>query len=798
MNIISKFFIINILSIGIIFQVFSQSTTEVNRDSITSIPVSEILDYQIKAENTFFEADKFLSELPIISEQASAIEELASIIENNEKLFDSIDVDKLSTGRLQKWDREWDEMESRINTISVPINAIILQFETNYNELDSLYKLWLETSINIKNIDIPIEIKESVSKVKVEARSLRKRVKMREGDYITLKHDYNILLNTVSIKRKLLTEARENIVKNLLVAEQPLIWESFIEYYNDTLPIIEHERTEEIVDNITSYTESNPSFIYIILSALILFFIFIRYLQKLIKKNLDTNKVEKTEALGLILDHSFVISLLLTWLVVTVIIFLPVEIRGVIMLVMMIPVLILIRHFFGKQSIVTVITFIVYYLFVSTKFLFYSQSILPRIIYLFVAISSVLVVWYLLKHKNYINRFEKLAWFIRFVLNIEIVVFFISSIFYVLGNVTLATMLLSGAVGVIIAGVILFSIYKLLLSIIQLLLENEYLQKSHIVKRYPAEIRQGMKKIISFIFFIHWANVSLKGFGIKNEVISKLKDIFSHQYEIGSMSFGINNLVAFMLAIYISVWVSRFLLIFLNEEVFVRNKTDKGVTGTITLLLRYSIMALGFLFALGVAGIQLENISIIIGALGVGIGFGLQDIFNNLISGIILALERPIKVDDIIQVGELTGVVKSIGFRSSKIKTYDGSEVIVPNGQIVSNQMINWTLSDRKRRLKIDLGVSYDTNPEEVIEILKEITENHPQVEQNPAPRPRFLGFGDSTLDFQLLFWISDFDNSFGMGTEITIELFKKLKERGIEIPYPKQDITITQVNEKE
>lgn len=791
MNAFSRLFL-SIILVGFVFQVFSQNVD----DSLTSIPVAKIMDYQIKAENTFFEAEKFLENVTNIKDQTSAIAALKDKINNRERQFDSINVERLSTSRLQKWDREWTEIDASINEIYSSINIALLNFDKNFKELDYLYQLWLETSIDIKNIDIPKEIKETSKKTKLDARVLRNKIKETEGQYLSLKLDCNTLLNIVSQKKNTIIEARENIVKNLLIAEQPVLWKSFFEYYNDTLPDVEHQKIDEVIENTISYTKSKPSYIYIILSAFILFFIFIRSLQKLLKVSLASNKIQDTAALGLISNRPIVISMLLTWLVTSLLLYLPVEIRGVIMLVMMLPALILVKQFFGNQNFYTGLTFIMYYLFSSTKFLFYSQSISTRVIYLFVAVFSVVVVWYLLKNKNYILKFDNLVWLIRFILNIELIIFAVAAIFYVLGNVTLATMLLSGAVGVILAGVILYAVYKLLFSIIQLLLENEYLQKSYIIKNHPVEIKNGLRKIISFIFFIHWANVSLNGFGIKSEVMSGLTDLFTHQYKMGSMSFGLNNLVAFILAIYVSIWISRFLLIFLKEEVFVRSKTDKGVSSTITLLLRYSIMTFGFVFALGVAGIKLENISIIIGALGVGIGFGLQDIFNNLISGIVLAVERPIKVDDVIQVGELTGVVKDIGFRSSKVRTYDGSEVIVPNGQIVSNQMINWTLSDRKRRLKIELSVSFDSNPEEIIEILKEITDN-PNVEQNPAPRPRFLGFGDSTLDFQLLFWISDYENSFGMGTEITLDLYKKLKERGIKVPYPKQDITITQINDK-
>jgi len=187
---------------------------------------------------------------------------------------------------------------------------------------------------------------------------------------------------------------------------------------------------------------------------------------------------------------------------------------------------------------------------------------------------------------------------------------------------------------------------------------------------------------------------------------------------------------------------------------------------------------------------ELTNISIILGAFSVGIGFGLQNIFNNMVSGLILAFERPIKVGDIVQVGELMGTVKSIGLRSSNVRSFDGAEVIVPNGNLISNQMINWTKSDSLRRMDIRVGVAYGTDPEAVLKLMEETTVDYTEVRKHPAPKAYFLGFGESALDFRLLAWVH-LDIRLEVESQLKVDINRRLKEAGIEIPFPQRDLHI-------
>ena len=242
--------------------------------------------------------------------------------------------------------------------------------------------------------------------------------------------------------------------------------------------------------------------------------------------------------------------------------------------------------------------------------------------------------------------------------------------------------------------------------------------------------------------------------------------------------------------IWLSVFLSRIISTILEKDIFTRVPVAKGIPQTVTMLLKITLITGGFFLAAAAAGMELSNLSIIIGAFSVGIGFGLQNIFNNMVSGLILAFERPIKVGDTVQVEQLMGVVKSIGFRASTIKSFDGAEVIVPNGNLISNHMINWTLTDYLRRMDLRIGVAFGTDPEVVLDILTSVAEAHEKVRKTPAPSAFFLGFGESSLDFRMLAW-TNIDYRLTVESELNVSINNKLKEAGIEIPFPQRDLHI-------
>ena len=249
---------------------------------------------------------------------------------------------------------------------------------------------------------------------------------------------------------------------------------------------------------------------------------------------------------------------------------------------------------------------------------------------------------------------------------------------------------------------------------------------------------------------------------------------------MGSFSFSLWNLVLFIISIWLAVIVARFVKFILEGDILPRLNLARGIPGAISAISSYLIVGFGLLVAIMGAGIDLNSFALIAGALGVGIGFGLQDIVKNFISGLILIFEHPIQVGDAVQVDELSGRVMHIGIRSSTIKTWDGAEVIVPNGNLISNKLINWTLSDQRRRIDIRIGVAYGTDVNLVRETLLDCTKQNEKILQSPPPYVLFNDFGESSLDFELRCWTADFSSWVEIRSDIRAAIDKLFKERKI------------------
>lgn len=217
-----------------------------------------------------------------------------------------------------------------------------------------------------------------------------------------------------------------------------------------------------------------------------------------------------------------------------------------------------------------------------------------------------------------------------------------------------------------------------------------------------------------------------------------------------------------------------------------------GVSQSIGTIVKYFILVIGLLVVVQSSGIDLSALSILAGALGVGIGFGLQNITSNFISGIIILFERPIKVGDRIEIGEITGDVVKIASRATTIVTNDNISVIVPNSHFIDQQVINWSHNDRMVRFRFPVGVAYKEDPEKIKKILLEVADKNDSVHRKPEPAVIFDSYGDSALNFMLHIWTSDYiDRPFIIRSQLYYEIFKKFREEGIEIPFPQRDIHI-------
>jgi small-conductance mechanosensitive channel len=243
------------------------------------------------------------------------------------------------------------------------------------------------------------------------------------------------------------------------------------------------------------------------------------------------------------------------------------------------------------------------------------------------------------------------------------------------------------------------------------------------------------------------------------------------QGQIGSARLSLGEVLLFVAAMWGSYLISHTLRFVLREEVYPRMMLAPGLHYSISLMVHYAILILGFFIALALVGFPLTHLTILAGALSVGLGFGLQNVVNNFVSGIILLFERPVKVGDVILVSGAEGVVTRIGIRASVVRSIDGSEIIVPNGNFISNEVTNLTLSVNDLVINILVSVAPGIDANEMIQLLKNAAAAHPQILKEPAPQALLLNFSNASLNFELRAFVSQSANWMGVRSDLSLAI---------------------------
>lgn len=261
-------------------------------------------------------------------------------------------------------------------------------------------------------------------------------------------------------------------------------------------------------------------------------------------------------------------------------------------------------------------------------------------------------------------------------------------------------------------------------------------------------------------------------------------------FHVKGKDFTLLTLLYLLVTVFVLVFVARKITFFLDNKVLKNRITEPGTRAAIVTIVRYAILLFGGLAIFNSVGFDLGAFGWLLGALGVGLGFGLQNITSNFVSGIIILFERPIKIGDRIQVGDISGDVISISMRSTTIVTNDNISVIVPNSQFINDNVTNWSHNDRRVRFHYPVGVAYKENPEKVKEIVLNVARKHTGVLASPAPDFWFVEYGDNALNFELVVWTSTYiQKPVVLKSELYYEIFKEFEKHAIEIPFPQRDL---------
>lgn len=278
----------------------------------------------------------------------------------------------------------------------------------------------------------------------------------------------------------------------------------------------------------------------------------------------------------------------------------------------------------------------------------------------------------------------------------------------------------------------------------------------------------------------------------------KFIDAFSAPlFHVGDSAFTFWTLIYIIAASLFLIFAAQAINKIVAHRLLSKSRIELGVRVAVGSIIRYLLLVVGFVIILQTAGINLNSITILLGALGVGIGFGLQNITNNFVSGLIILFERPIKVGDRIEVANVAGDVVDISMRATTIITNDNISIIVPNSQFISETVINWSHTDRSVRFNFPVGVSYKENPEKIRQVLREIALDNAGVLKDPKPDVLFSQYADSAMVFNLRVWTREYINRPGvLKSQLYYEIARRFREEGIEIPFPQRDIHVKNISQ--
>lgn len=705
---------------------------------------------------------------------------------------------ELNPRQIEGLHNDWDNVSARLKEMQ---RGLTRRVETVENEKSSLqiplrkWNLTLEqgrrenaTYNVIEQIGSTIDaIEKVIEELNENSEFLQDNLIKISGKLIT---SNNIIL---TIKARL----DESTIQRFRF-DKPVIWKDSL-YVRDT-SLAEPGYFGANLPAIKGFFSDNARILLVHLLLFILITVLLVSLFRNLQKNIDVKDEKYVTGTRILMSKPFAASLMITF-TITLLLYdnIPQVIRSLNAVLILVPMTLLITHNIHQAVRKYIYILLLFSLLTLLYDLTYKEDLFNRLLLLVVCSGSFVSIGWMIRDKEVRSLagekiFRNLLFNLLYLVVLMQGIAILANIF---GGVFIAEYFGISSLYSIVLAVLVYSFILVIHGILIMVIYSKGISGLTVIQKFGPIIEKRLTGLVSLAGWIIWVLVVLGEFTVKDEVLGWLNRVFVTPINIGSTQVSLLNIILFIFIIWLTISISRIIRFFLEGDVYTRLKLKKGVPGAISLMLRITIITIGFLIASAAAGVQMEKMAILLGAFGVGIGFGLQNIFNNLISGIILAFERPINEGDIIEVGELMGVVKEIGIRSSIIKTYDGSEVIVPNGNLISEQLINWTLSDQQRRGEVRVGVAYGTDPQQVLDLLLEAAGSNERVLGDPKPWAIFLGFGDSSLDFRLLFWIANADTRLTIQSEVAVKVNQLINEAGIEIPFPQRDLHLRSADAK-
>jgi potassium efflux system protein len=703
-------------------------------------------------------------------------------------------LDKLTTRKLEQLSQEWNISLKKLNNWEKMLTNRSETLEEDHRQLEEMDNLWQLTSKSAIAGEAPEVIQKRVKSTLDKIKKINTRLSENMTLTLTLQDQISEQQLTIGKLIDLIKDAEAQSRKQLFARGSLPLWKAF-QAEDDILAFgdkIRKSATNALQMN-KVYFQANTGRLSLHIIIFAALFGFTIYFNRLNKRNRLFHETDETlKASAFFLSYPFSTALLISiffsiWIYVPS----PSAVSELLTLLLLIPVLRLVRGIFSSELRKLFYFLTGLFVLIILEGIVGNYPLLQRLLLFMVTIIAIpLFAWWLRPGSSIYQIKSRLSYTSALSFNIVMLILMtFSLVTNAIGIFPIGHVVISGIMTIIYFSVALYVIAKVLDVLVALLVKRRSVQALHIVQTYAGQMERNAIFLIHLVIYFVWIRMMLRTFGVYQDVRDWFSEIVDDKWKLGTIEISPGAVFTFILILVIAFTLARVVQIILATEIFSRFKLPRGVPGAISILTRYTIIGFGFFLAISALGVNLGKFGLLAGAMGVGLGFGLRNIIENFISGLIIIFERPIEVGDTIEVGDVFGSVGKIGMRSSTIQTFDGSEVIVPNGSLITNQVTNWTLSDRQRRIKLPVKVAFGNDPHQVLELLIKVAREHSGVLDSPEPQAFFNGFGDNYLDFTLYYWLSD--NILQTKSEVALGIHDIIKSAGIDTPRPKGDFNL-------
>jgi potassium-dependent mechanosensitive channel len=688
-------------------------------------------------------------------------------------------VQKPSIEMLRSLEGEWRRLQRELSSLNKELTSRTNQLQRYIGQLDNFAKTWDQTFAAAKDSDVPAEVLSRIETVLTDIRQAHEAVEKERARVLTMLTRIGAQDARIADALSSVDRARENAFNRLLLQDSAPIWSPAVR-----AGAAQNLRDESLSsfstqwETLSAYTERQAMrlllgiVVFIVLTAAL--FWTRRRLRGLSAEKTDLSIA--TPAFETPIAAALILSLLGSrWIYPQA----PRVLWAMLGALALIPSVIILRHLITSKLYPVMYALIAFFFIDQLRAVTAAVQVLPRLLFLAEMFGAMVFLIWLVRSmwrpalstsdKTLSPKTAKIAGYVA--LSISSAAFIAN----ILGYVTLANLLGNGLLESSYLALILYAVVVVLDGLAIIALSVRPLATLGTVNRYRSLLHHRIRAALEFFGVLLWILGVLQQLLLREPLFNAARRFLTAEFSVGSIHVSLGDILAFGITVWAAFLVSRFVRFLLDEDVYPRVNLKRGLAYAISNTLHYLILVVGFFLAVAALGLDMTRVTILAGAFSVGVGFGLQNIFNNFISGLILLFERPINVGDVVQIEDASGVVERIGIRASIIRTTNGSEVIMPNGKLISERLINWTLSSRQHGIELPIGVAPGTDPKRVIALLEKTAAAHPRIIGDPPPQALVVKLGADSLSLELRAWTDHAEQWMQIRSELAIAISSAL-----------------------